>query len=373
MSNFKRHIAIAAAFMQLFFAGMSNANADNTDYSLVGSLGPKYMDVVLDKNDTVPVYKRKNTENGDTKTISIFDIENLATEQYGASQSDFKRNFAGLNQDPYIAEEMKNEKLLKGVKTIDDALAVCEEYYNIICESGCGFAAATDFIFRQYEGDEERFYKTFGFPMYEYKHYKIDFNYEPFMVKFFNFYVKNKYGSMDPVRKTIKKRLCEKELEECEQYIKDTELSFKELQTVDKTKYKELKESRQKKKERINVLKKNIKNIPDYTYGIVPDEKFGYLKKFLAQYGVKLKVTVNYESRTFKVNDIVGSENATLYNLNGVGYLASTLEGVGAHYVYVTDITEDGKIVVSTWGKLFILDVKDVTSVERVVLKLTKK
>jgi hypothetical protein len=29
---------------------------------------------------------------------------------------------------------------------------------------------------------------------------------------------------------------------------------------------------------------------------------------------------------------------------------------IGSHYLYITNITDDGKIVVSSWGKKFYLD-----------------
>ena len=54
---------------------------------------------------------------------------------------------------------------------------------DIACNTGCGYTAFTNFIFKSFEGNESGFADTFGFPMYNVKYdsgtFSIDYNYEP--------------------------------------------------------------------------------------------------------------------------------------------------------------------------------------------------
>lgn len=45
---------------------------------------------------------------------------------------------------------------------------------------------------------------------------------------------------------------------------------------------------------------------------------------------------------------------------------------IGSHYLYITDITDDGKIVVSSWGKKFYLDDSNALWSQKILLKKNK-
>ena len=60
-----------------------------------------------------------------------------------------------------------------------------------------------------------------------------------------------------------------------------------------------------------------------------------------------------------KENDIVTSNFFDLYKEEENGNVISRKDDVPSHYLYVSEITEDGRFVVSSWGERFIYDNSD--------------
>ena len=48
------------------------------------------------------------------------------------------------------------------------------------------------------------------------------------------------------------------------------------------------------------------------------------------------------------------------------------VEDVDLHYVYISEIKDDGMILVSSWGNMYIFDNSDAIRTEKVVLKVSK-
>jgi hypothetical protein len=121
-------------------------------------------------------------ENG--KPLDIYGEYNLLSKQYGGSQMDL------LNVD------LENYTPLYNITKEFFPNASQEElgnYYTKICETGCGYTALVNCVFKEFEGREEEFYKTFGYPMYEvnfgsYDGKFIDYNYEPIIAELYSFF-----------------------------------------------------------------------------------------------------------------------------------------------------------------------------------------
>lgn len=46
------------------------------------------------------------------------------------------------------------------------------------------------------------------------------------------------------------------------------------------------------------------------------------------------------------------------------------MNDVGLHYVYVTNVPQDGTIIVSSWGKKYIFDPTSATNISKVFVKV---
>ena len=356
----KKKIAITLAFIQLFAHGLMHNN-NTKDYSLYPTMTsstpimPKASDstIVPVKNSKV-TYKRLNKETNELSDISAFDDENISSKQYGASQRDFKYHYEDLLEDPLIWEEMQKYYPAKNYETIEDAKYIYEKYFENIYINGCGFAAAADFVFHLFEGKEEEFYKAFGYPMYTYKDDKLDFNYELFMLKFFNFYHHEMHEGEDLVMKSLLRDFYEYkalklagDVSYRDSFPKDrrdwTEEDEDRNDAIEKERYQKFKE-----------YKELANNAPkgNFESGIYLDANFAYLYYYLSQHGIKVDSYYNDDAHTLCKGDIIASDEFTLYHLDedsNVTYEKS----VGLHYVYVVEVDGDN-VIVSSWGSKYI-------------------
>ena len=368
--GFIKRIAVYVAFFQLF-SGSAKA-------------GTKLVQV--NNNENNPIYQRYDDETNEYSVISIFDDRNALSNQYGASQRAFdEQYFYRLLNDDLIAEELNNQLSKLKFNSLEHAQLFYKFYFTTISECGCGYAAATDFVFQLFEGREEEFYKKFGFPMYTVDYQYLDFNYELFMLKFFNYYV-NKSNSFNDLVNYVNRKVYEYKISEYENKIEDVKDLQSKLRKHYKTKYygewsieivnqfKEENEEYEKQIEeynnKIDLFNKRLKKIPykDRRFSIPLGNTFGDLVGFLRKYGIKIKGIVQKGIKNAKPGDIIAcdgyklSERLDEYDFNSTG----------SHYMYITDIKEDGKVIVSSWGRKFALNNEDDLLNTRVRLKKTK-
>ena len=350
--SIKRSIAITFAFIQLFFAGLASGEKNTSDNT-------SETQYVLVDNKNVPIYKRVDSETGEYETISIFDEENLKSHQYGASQRVFKNNFNELVNDPLIWEEMQTVKPVESFECIEDAIFWYQKYFEVIYECGCGYAVAADYVFHYFEGREDEFYKTFGYPMYTYKEGKLDFNYELFMLKFFNFLnivMNNKLGTIE--------KMIEREFNEYKLYSyiesdspkKQIGKKQQDWTEEDYDLYDKLSIERDAKVKELSDKYKNSPKKRDVyeNLGVTLDGSFGYLYILLANHGINLDISCNFDAKSFAIDDIVACDNSIMNQLFSNGEVGDP-QNIGLHYVYVVGV-EKGKVIVSSWGNKYLLD-----------------
>ena len=301
-----------------------------------------------DKNNVY--YKRYDPDTNSYNDISIFDMENCETHQYGANQNDFKKNFSSLIDDPLIWKEMQEDYPVSFFDNTMEAREFYKNYFMLIYQCGCGHAAATNRVFKYFEGREDDFLKTFGYPMYTVdKKGNIDFNYEVFMLDFFNYATLNmidiKYDK-ETIKNALLKDYYERQFGYYDARVKEHDKNWQSF--YDKW--------------------QNSKDL-NISAGILLDYYFGNFNRFLAHYKLDFKILF-YEDGFDKYNldDIVASENFSLYKMSISGNKYSINDKVGSHYMYVSEITKDGTIV-SSWGDRYVFDNKKAYWTSKLVLK----
>ena len=115
-------------------------------------------------------------KDNDGNDIDIFGDYNLDSSQYGGNQCFLSSSYDNL----YV-----NNTLSKFFPEATDEERIA--FLSRVAEVGCGYTAVTNFVFKQFEGKEDDFYKMFGYPMYDIKYsdnsgLSVDYNYEPLIV-----------------------------------------------------------------------------------------------------------------------------------------------------------------------------------------------
>jgi len=132
------------------------------------------------------------------QSIDIFGNYNLASEQYGGSQMSFTYNAGELLQDGVVLGMLKE-------CFPDASMEDYQLYLNKITNVGCGYVAQVNTLFKAYEGREQEFLNTFGYPMYTVdSNGSINFNYEYVVIDYVNstygnsgYTIEQLYGSTD--------------------------------------------------------------------------------------------------------------------------------------------------------------------------------
>lgn len=214
--------------------------------------------------------------------LNIFGDYNEESEQYGGNQNALEYCF--IHKPNYYAKEIVENYFPD---------ANIEQLDNIFMEaqrSCCGNVAITNLVFKKFEGNEEGFYDTFGYPMYEMKYdptkssLSVDYNYEPMIMDLFCHERKN--GTIDDFNST----------------------PLEEIGT---------------KSSNVYSMKRYLQN----------------------NYNVSLS---DYEEPL----EYFGEMGYTLYNMDGTIF---SQDGSG-HAMIGVGRTADGRIIVSSWGRKYILE-----------------
>ena len=342
---------------------------DNNDENLVSSNVYKFYN-----EDGYPIYYRFDKKSGKYKNISIFDDCNISSQQYGASQIDFKKRFDLLIEEPLIWKSLQNYYPEKDFASKEEAMFFYKEYFENIYKCGCGYASVANYVFHLYEGREEEFEKIFGYPIYTVDETGyVDFNYEVFILNFFNYSVNQTYNNKSLIIDFMLKDFYFNQLqdylksEECRRILPD---DFERWTKDQWNEWDKFTDARDKKIHRLNEKWINAKNI-HLDFGILLDASFGYLYQYLMSYGVNFsQCTCIDEPNTFSMDDIIACDNFMLYKVDKNNEKYDVNDGIKSHYVYVTKITKDNKIIVSSWGQKYIFDNQDANWTSKVLIKV---
>ena len=315
----------------------------NTDQDIANALS------VADKDKGEAVIPQETGIDGKSKA---FDDDG----SYGGDQGDAINNQSGIflfgkwhifyNKDLYDFVRQHPEYANLTDKEIRDLLAGMNE-------EGCGYVATANSIFCQYEGREEEFEKTFGFPMYD---SKGELNYNKLIVDFYletddQFYLDGPYGKSSMINSTLS-------------LYDDDPAAFKAKYGVDL-----FTDSTQEyyTSDAINAVTDEVNNISgdlgvvDGDHGTTATSRINRLDHYLAERGVTMTYDysggVDVEDIKTQLNDgkevIIGAHDFYLNDENGK-HQTSFIEG--GHAMSVTGVTDDGKLIVSSWGDKYYID-----------------
>ena len=330
--------------------------------------------IYINIEDDVTTYERYDAKAREYHNISIFDDENIASHQYGASQRDFKNHFEELISDPLIWDELQVYFPESDFESHEEAVFFYQKYLYLIYECGCGYAAAADYVFHTFEGKEKEFEDIFGYPMYIVRDDGfVDFNYEIFILKFFNYSVIKEKRLRKKVMSSIMKDVYEFRLNNFtndQEYKEKRKEIVKNMRTLTNKQLIEWNNYENERTTKFHELYTKWKKTPKeyYNFGIPTDASYGYLYVYLGKHGIVLNTEAICDAIRFSVDDIVASENFSLYD----DKYFDEEKVDGQHYVYVSEITPNGKIIVSSWGNKYIFDNSEALWTDKVLLKIKK-
>lgn len=311
--------------------------------------------------DMYPTYVRYDGSTGEYHNISIFDDENISSYQYGANQIDFEKKYKKLIQDPLIFEELQRYFPIGEFSSEEEAYFFYQKYFQLIADCGCGFAVVTDAVFHAYEGYEKEFEQTFGYPMYMVtEDGKVDFNYELFMLKFFDYSTLDMEFSKEAIMGTMMKDLYNFQLNEyihSEEYNRKLPDDFASWTEDEWAAWNQFDDMRNQKFHELYDKWSQATN-QSLELGVTLDADFGYLSNYLRNYGISISTNFYNGVGNYITGDILASDSFDLYVMKDDITPSSKLNDVGCHYVYVTD-TKNGNTFVSSWGRRYVFDDED--------------
>ena len=307
--------------------------------------------------------------NGEREPLSIFGDNNIQTDQYGGDQMYFSEYSQELLQDPIILDMLRDTYP-------DVSMEDYELYLNSLCSVGCGYVAFINMVFQYFEGREEEFESTFGFPMYEVdEHGNVDYNYEYLILDLFNYIWGNSGYTIEELYGNTSENAIDGAL--------DTTITTKVVtgtSTADTDYY-------------------NNPDISSYTtciqylfyeYGILDIEREYYDKNdfpTVLEYGTEEYIAKMEELRLdpevgdrspliikeFSVSaflDFVKQqlqlENAVVISIGNfdMHYLNGKLyaEDIGGHAMTITGVTDEG-LIVSSWGGQFLIKIEEIEKI----------
>ncbi len=286
------------------------------------------------------------------KTTKTFD-DDKKNGTYGADQGDMAHNKKGI---PFFSFRwFEDEELFAYIRKYEQyknySQAQIADLMDKINSEGCGYVAIVNNLYTEFEGKEEEFEKIFGFPMYD-KNGRA--NYDYLIVDFYantdnKYYIDESMGATALVNDVIMGYLDRGEVGKadfikkygCEPLIDGNKMNPVARQKI-------LDEYQDK-----TVATLEVSGTTNYSL----ENRF---KHYMEQKGIDC-VTENaksldadsikgYLEEGKNVNIAVGEFN--LYNKNG----KRIYKDVGDHWMTITDVTDDGRLVVSSWGKRYYLN-----------------
>ena len=154
-------------------------------------------------------------ENG--KDIDIFGEYNISTVQYGSNQMNVEESYYDKTIINMLNDYYPNA-------TMEEKVALLSKVTN----SGCGYAAITNLIFKEFEGNESGFYEAYGFPMYDTVALgasgvcRVEYNYEAVILDLFC--KTNNPQGINDINYVIQngRGVGQKQIEYIYKYLKDT-------------------------------------------------------------------------------------------------------------------------------------------------------
>lgn len=290
-----------------------------------------------------------STHNYDRTTKTFDDDEKNGT--YGADQGNMAHNEKGI--DFWGFRWFENEKLYAYIRSHERyknySQTQIANLMDQIDKEGCGYVAIVNNIFTEYEGREKEFEEKFGFPMYD-KNGKA--NYDYLIVDFYastddKYYLNEPQGAIALANDIIMSTYKDKEEEfrakyGCDPLEENGEITEEAAQKI-LSEYEDKDVAEYKIDEGTSTL--SLEN----RFRHYLDEK-GISYECEGGSNLDASQVKKYLNDGKNVNIASGSFN--LYDESG----NTVSEDVGNHWMTITGLTDDGRYIVSSWGKRYYLN-----------------
>lgn len=249
-------------------------------------------------------YKEKITN---AHVRKVYDEDGF--EQYGGNQG-----------APSKASQTEKDKMYEIFKKNNPDVDLTEEQKTKLLErlnsEGCGYVAICNTIFEHYYLREDEFERDFGYPMYD-ENGKLNYN----------LLLMDLYSRMDNKEKT--------------------------LWWESEDKYNDYDPEKDVSKDQYSVWD------DDTGRGTTTYDREYYTEQFLKEHGVDAEFTSNVDVTPENYQDYVNDGKQVLISFHW-GYMYdennNKVEIPGGHSMTVTGVTDDGRLIVSSWGKKYYID-----------------
>ena len=297
----------------------------------------RYFFVFLDEaGKTVSISELRNLKNNYVSYMDdtgYYSYINNTNDNYGGSQMIFQA-YDGYSHlldknncfyDEYIANGLK--KLFPNASKEEYV-----SYLDKICNTGCGYVAFANSVFKSFEGKEKQFENIFGYPMYR----------EDSGKKYYNTY-RLAFDAFNYI------------------WAEASDYTLEQIVYGD---------------DNINENNNNPVQLGSDGGGGTWDSMQYLFKDFMKEkYNFDIKVEVDRDVSVDDLNTKIEEYSKIGYNVvaGTKGYNLYDMDDTlsysngGGHAMSVTNVTDDGNIIVSTWGNSYVLDVSDVESNDGII------
>lgn len=303
--------------------------------------------------------KEKNGHENLPKNSALFDDQG----GYGGDQGDLEHNQRGVQFLWWRLFE--NEELYDFVRTREGYEnynnSQIDDLFKRINLEGCGYVAIVNSILLQYESNPDEFERVFGFSMFD---ESGEFNFDRLIIDFYcstdnQYYLDEEQGLNALVYDVLNS-------------YKDHPQDF-----VNRYGVNPFTDENHYNTEAMQAVLDEYQDLHVTTYdssGTTVCSLENRVKHYLSQksvytscsvYGSMTATEVAKELNKGKCVNLLTS-NFNLYDSKG----SIVSEDVGGHWMTVTDVTDDGNLVVSSWGKKFYIHQNELSSQSILVLDI---
>jgi hypothetical protein len=259
---------------------------------------------------------------------------------------------------------MQKYRPYRDFSSMGEALQYYKSFLNQIFEQGCADAAICNIIYHWLEETPDVFLKCFGFPMYEPDEYgNIDYNYEALMVDVFCNRLSKIPNGWEMMDQIIQKDMYKYELN---RFMMGDEWTKKKPDNLSGKELEEWKEFEKKRDETFRELNKKYSDAKEVSYDLgigssnhESDISY-YISSYLAEHYLDSGVTFPIDD--IKPGDMIASRGFNFYTDENGNHDDLTMDEIGSHWFYITDVTRDGKIIASSWGKKYYFEPPKMTN-----------
>ena len=345
----------------------------------VNTSGNKIKDII--SNATVEGYNGSiNPEIVNVSNINlpnnngIYDPNNNYYTEFGGNQGELIMNIENYIEDPKI-----REIITKYYPEADLSADNLELLFYRMNSVGCGYIAGINTILRAYEAsghDELDFYARFGFPPYDLRTNQVsghkmdkDYNYEYLFLDFFLYSAKNVRGfnTLEEAIGNTEEEIAIRNGQAGDLALDDEDFKIEGMHGLYLSDLTPLifylKEKGINMEMDYGEMSRSIRVEP----GTERYEEFRSQMSYEVPDGTPLNVPITVDDFRNFLNEgkqvVIGAKNFTLYypdDVDGNGkYDDVYRSNIDSHAMSVVGVTEDDKLIVSSWGNEYLFELGD--------------